>query len=103
MKTETPDNSKKPSSGAQNSKANNTRTTVKSAVLDALKANESITPLDAWARFGTSRLGAVIHELRKEGYNIRTDTLEVEAAKGKATAHKAYVAVYSLVGGVHHD
>lgn len=99
MKTETPDNSKKPSSGAQNSKANNTRTTVKSAVLDALKANESLTPLDAWARFGTSRLGAVIHELRKEGHDIRTSMIEVEAAKGKATAHKAHIAVYSMVGG----
>lgn len=97
MKIETPDNSKKPSSGAQNSNDNNTRTTVKSAVLDALKANESLTPLDGWLRFGTSRLGAVIHELRKEGYNIRTDTLEVEAAKGKATAHKARVAVYSMI------
>lgn len=72
MKTETPNNSKKPSSGAQNSKANDTRITVKSAV---------------------------IHTLRKEGYTIRTDMMRVDCATGKATEHQADIAVYSMAGG----
>lgn len=99
MKTETPNNSKKPSSGAQNSKANDTRITVKSAVRSSLEAGAKLTQHDATFLFGTSRLGAVICELRKEGLPIRTDFLEVDAAKGKPTHHKARIAVYSMVGG----
>jgi hypothetical protein len=99
MKTETPNNSNKPLSGAQNSKTNSIRVTVKSAILSALKSGVRLTQHDATFLYGTSRLGAVIHELRKEGYDIRTDTLEVDAAKGKPTAHKAHIAVYSMVGG----
>jgi hypothetical protein len=99
MKTETPNNSKKPSSGEQNSKTNSNRITVKSAVLNALKSGVHLTQHDATFLYGTSRLGAVIHELRKEGYDIHTGTLEVDAAKGKPTAHKAHIAVYSMVGG----
>lgn len=83
----------------QNSKANSTRITVKEAVLNALKAGEQLTHLEAWSRFGTSRLSSFIHELRKEGYNIKTNMVRVEAGTGKATEHKADIAVYSLAGG----
>jgi hypothetical protein len=99
MKTETPNNSNKPSSGAQNSKANNTRITVKSAVLNYLKSGRTLTSNEALLMFGTSRLGAVIHDLRKKGYAIRTDIIEVKAGTGKPTAHDAHVASYSMIGG----
>jgi hypothetical protein len=82
----------------QNSKANSIRTTVKSAVLSYLKSGRKLTSNEALLMFGTSRLGAVIHDLRKQGYAIHTDFSEVEAAKGKPTYHKAHVAVYSMVG-----
>lgn len=97
MKTETPNNSNKPSSGAQNSKTNSNRITVKSAVLNHLKTGEPLTPLDAWLKYGTNRLGAVIYDLRKEGYAIQTDIIDVKASKGKPTAHDARIASYSLI------
>jgi hypothetical protein len=49
--------------------------------------------------FGTSRLGAVIHKLRKQGYDIRTNLIEVKAGTGKQTEHNAHIASYSLLGG----
>jgi hypothetical protein len=99
MKTETPNNSNKPSSGAQNNKANSNRTTVKSAVLNYLKSGRTLTSNEALLMFGTSRLGAVIHDLRKQGYVIHTDIIEVKAGTGKTTAHDAHVACYSMIGG----
>lgn len=39
-------------------------------ILEALKAGESITPLDALNRFSCFRLGARIFDLRKKGYDI---------------------------------
>jgi hypothetical protein len=99
MKTETPNNSNKPSSGAQNSKANSNRTTVKSAIKLHLEAGKPITHNEAQTLYGTSRLGAYIHLLRNEGMSIRTDTIKVKAGTGKPTAHDAHVARYTLVGG----
>ncbi len=83
----------------KNSTDNNTRITVKSAVLNYLKSGRKLTSNEALLMFGTSRLGAVIHSLRKQGYCIKTDTIEVKAGTGKPTAHNAHVASYSLVGG----
>jgi hypothetical protein len=83
----------------QNSETNSNRVTVKNAVLNALKSGVRLTQHDATFLYGTSRLGAVIYDLRKEGYDIRTDSVEVDAAKGKPTAHNARIAVYSMVGG----
>jgi hypothetical protein len=99
MKTETPNNSNKPSSGAQNNVNNDTRITVKSAVLNYLKSGRPLTSNEALLMFGTNRLGAVIHDLRKQGYAIHTDIIEVKAGTGKPTAHDAHVARYTLVGG----
>lgn len=83
----------------QNSTDNNTRITVKSAVLNYLKSGRKLTSNEALLMFGTSRLGAVIHDLRNQGYAIKTDTIEVKAGTGKPTEHNAHVASYSLAGG----
>jgi hypothetical protein len=78
---------------------NDSRTTVKDAVLSHLKSGKSLTPLEAWIKFGTSRLGAIVHKLRKQGYAIQTDIIEVKAGTGKQTEHNAHIASYSLLGG----
>ena len=46
--------------------------TKKDRILVHLKAGFTLTPLDALKMFGSFRLGAVIFELKKEGYNIIT-------------------------------
>lgn len=97
----TPTNSKKLSAGAttQNSKLDYNKKPVIIAILDHLKAGKTITQNEATLLYGTSRLGAFIHLLRNEGHAIRTDMIEVIAAKGKETEHTARVAQYSLMAG----
>lgn len=43
-------------------------------ILNHLKQGNSITPLEALAKFGSLRLGARIKDLRDKGYNITTET-----------------------------
>lgn len=46
--------------------------TKKEQILAHLKVGYSITPLEALRLFGSFRLGAVIFELKQEGYDIKT-------------------------------
>lgn len=59
-------------------------------ILNHLKDNGSITPLEALQRYGCMRLGARIFELRQKGYSIKTEISE---------SSKKY-AVYKLMGSV---
>ncbi len=70
---------------------------IKRRVVDALLAGQHLTALDAWRRFGTSRLAAVIHGLRADGWDIGAESIAVTTA-ARRTAH---VALYRLNGG--HD
>ncbi len=65
---------------------------IKRQIFEALARGETLTPLDAWARFGTSRLAALIHQLRVAGWPIHSDTITVSTAHG----HQASVAAYSM-------
>jgi hypothetical protein len=49
----------------------------KTLILEHLKANGYITPMDA-LRFGCYRLSARIYDLRRDGYNIITDDKDAE-------------------------
>jgi hypothetical protein len=53
------------------------KTTQDERLLDYLKDNHSINPLEAWTELGIYRLSACIHRLRKVGWNIDTDTIGV--------------------------
>lgn len=53
--------------------------TKKAQVLAYLqRSKRGITGLDALRRFGLYRLSGTIHELRSEGYNIKTDMMTRE-------------------------
>lgn len=67
-------------------------TTVKRQVLDHLQSGAPLTSGDAWTRYGTSRLAACIHRLRRDGHDIHAETVEVTCADGRL----ARVARYSL-------
>lgn len=60
-------------------------------VLNHLQKN-SITPLDALRKYGSLRLAALVFNLRKEGHNIVTRSVNV-GTKKKPT----YVAQYHLI------
>lgn len=45
-------------------------------ILKHLKTGRSLSPLEALEKFGCFRLGGRIYDLKKQGYNIITDTVE---------------------------
>jgi len=55
--------------------------TQKQNILDHLKSGYGITPLDALEKFGCFRLAAVIHDLKKEGYEIKTTMVKMNNKK----------------------
>lgn len=66
----------------------NAGTTVKSKVVEHFRRGGSLTAGDAWQLYGTSRLGAIVFRLKREGIAIRTEMIEVVCADGR-TAHVA--------------
>lgn len=62
--------------------------TQRNDILTYLKSGRSLTPKDAYNFWGCFRLGARVYDLRREGYNIKSEMVEVEGGK--------HVARYSL-------
>ena len=46
-------------------------------IKEYLEAGGKLTPLDALREFSCFRLGARIHDLKKEGMNIKTEIINV--------------------------
>ena len=63
-------------------------------VLNHLKSGKEITPLLALRKYGAYRLGAIIFNIRRDGYQIST-RLEYKKNKNGRTGHYA---VYKLIG-----
>ena len=61
-------------------------------LLNHLKSGNSINPLQAWSVLGIYRLGARIFDLRSQGYEIKSELIEVKSQFGDV----AMVANYSL-------
>ena len=68
-------------------------TTVKGRVLGALLRGESLTHLDCWRRFGSSRLSHHIYSLRGDGWAITVVDHHVTTSDANRTAT---IGVYSL-------
>lgn len=56
----------------------------KDQILEHIEKYGSITPLEAQRLYGCMRLGARIWDLRKDGYEIVREIVEVETRSGKA-------------------
>lgn len=69
--------------------------TARADVLDALLAGRGLTSLEAWREFGTSRLAADVHALRRMGWSIVAEEIPVECREGRS----ARVASYRLHRG----
>ena len=68
-------------------------TTQKKMILEHLKRFGSIEPLTALREYGVYRLGAIIFNLRKDGENIKTETLK---SKSRITGKPVHFANYIL-------
>ena len=64
----------------------------KERLLDYLKSKRKINPLQAWRELGIYRLSDTVLRLRKDGYDIKTETVKVKN-KFKEVCH---VAEYKL-------
>jgi hypothetical protein len=69
------------------------RPTVIQQVQAALRSGRALTAADAWREFGTSRLAAIIHRLKREGMPIHAREIEAECRD----APTARVAEYRLI------
>lgn len=69
-----------------------TKRNQKEQILEHIEKYGSITPLEAQRLYGCMRLGARIWDLRKDGYEIVREIVEVETRSGKA-----HVARYRMV------
>ena len=69
-----------------------TKKSQKDLVLEYIIEHGSITPLEAERHIGCMRLGARIWDLRRDGYNIVSELVEVPTRNGG----KAKVAQYRL-------
>jgi len=64
--------------------------TARADVLAALEAGESLTSLEAWQRFGTSRLAADVWELRRMGWPIESIETMVRCREGRSARVASY-------------
>lgn len=69
------------------------KTTQTNAVLEHLKKGKEISQLEATKRYGALRLGAIIFNLRKEGYQISTRRVHAPNRYGNSSNY----AVYKLI------
>lgn len=59
-------------------------------ILNHLETRGAITPLQALLEYQCMRLGARIYDLRKLGYDIRSDFIEKTNAAGEVKRYKRY-------------
>lgn len=59
-------------------------------VLEYLIANGSITSMEAFEKFGATRLSAIIHHYRKLGYNIVTESITGRNRYGQSVVYAKY-------------
>ena len=68
--------------------------TQKEKVINYMRANGSITSMDAFREYRITRLAAVIFELKKDGFNIKSEDVKFKGGDGKVS----YFSKYSLEG-----
>ena len=60
-------------------------------ILNYLKNNEYLTSMQAWEKWGVTRLAAIIHNLRRAGYDIETVNVETTTRFGETTHYARYI------------
>ena len=62
-------------------------------ILKYMKDNGSISSMEAFKEFGTTRLSAIIFALRKRGYEIDTEIWECKNRYGKTVDFAKYILI----------
>ena len=65
--------------------------TQKEMILNHLKKYHKLTDLEAYRDYGIRRTGARVWDLRREGYNIRTELTTKPNRYGKKTTFATYI------------
>jgi len=68
--------------------------TQKERVLNHLKANNSINPMEALGQYGIMRLAAIVFDLKCQGHNIMAERKTVTNRYGD----DCQIAFYKLIG-----
>lgn len=66
------------------------RTTQIGAVLNHMRTHDGITSMEAFEQYGATRLSGLIFELKKQGYNIATETLKGTNRYGSPCRYAKY-------------
>lgn len=61
------------------------------AILNYLKTHKGLTSKQAYEKFDTTRLSAIIFNLRNQGYNIETETKYAIDKYGSRISYARYV------------
>ena len=69
----------------------------KQQVLDILEAGGTITPMQAYEEYGITRLGAIIFDLRQEGYPIDDVNKTVHGRAQPYSRYKLYSPVEARI------
>lgn len=59
-------------------------------ILESLQNGDKLTPLDALERFGCFRLGARVYDLRKQGHDIKSETVARKNSNGEVKRYSQY-------------
>lgn len=68
-------------------------TSQKAGILEDLMAGRRVTALDALERHGCFRLSSVIHRLRKDGHDVKTELVQAQSG----AVHAVYYMVKTEV------
>lgn len=66
------------------------RMTQRRAVLNYLMEHGTITSMEAFEKFGATRLSAIIFDLRRQGYGIFTNMVETTNRFGQTLKYARY-------------
>lgn len=66
------------------------KTSQSKEVLKHLQVHKKITSMEAINLYGATRLSAIIFDLRKAGYNIKTNTKVTKNRYGNAVSYAEY-------------
>lgn len=67
------------------------KNTQRSAVLAHLQNHGSITSMEAFERYGATRLSAIIYVLRHQGHHITAESIKVKTRYGRQTTFAKYI------------
>lgn len=63
------------------------------AVLEYLRKHKKITSIEAFEKFGATRLSAIIFNFRKMGMNIQTKSVVTKNRYGETTVYAEYILI----------